>query len=210
MNAFWIAFFFALALSADAFFAGLSYGSSNIRIPAVSVWIISGVGGVILGIFLGLGSVLKPFFSARLSSVVSFLILFLLGVSRLLDGAAKSLIRKHQKLCSHWNFSFFHLRFVLTLYADPEEADVDQSKSLSPKEALALAVSLSLDSVAAGIGAAIGNIEIPAVIFWSVVFNAAAVLSGCSLGARLSSRFPDWFSGISGIILILLAVFRTI
>lgn len=210
MDAFWMAFFFALALSADAFFAGLSYGSSQIRIPAGSVWIISGVGGVILGIFLGFGSALKPFFPARLSSVVSFLILFLLGVSRLLDGATKSLIRKHQKLCSYWNFSFFHLRFVLTLYADPEEADVDQSKSLSPKEAFALAMSLSLDSVAAGIGAAIGNIDIPAVIFWSVVFNAAAILSGRSLGERLSSRLPDWFSGISGIILILLAVFRTI
>lgn len=208
MGAFWEAFFFALALSADAFFAGLSYGGSGIRIPAVSTWILSGAGGIILGVFLAFGSILRPFFPARIAAWVCFLVLFALGMSKILDGAAKSLIRKHRKLCSCWNFSIFHLRFVLTLYADPERADLDCSKSLSPKEAAALALSLSLDSVAAGLGAAIGNIRISAAIILSVILNAAAILAGQRMGERLFSRLPDWFSGISGMILIILAILR--
>ena len=101
-----------------------------------------------------------------------------------------------------------NFRFVLSVYADPENADTDDSRSISPKEALSLATALSLDGAAAGFGAALGQFAKPAAVFFaSLIIGAGAVFGGFFLGnltaARLRSRYhgcPElslsrWHSG---------------
>jgi len=76
-----------------------------------------------------------------------------------LDSFTKAIIRKNTNLNKKIKFSFFNINFILTLYADPEKADVDFSKTLSPKESVALAISLSFDGLAVGFGAVMGNVN---------------------------------------------------
>lgn len=71
----------------------------------------------------------------------------------------------------------FNFRFVLRLYADPEMADQDCSKTISPGEALSLAAALSLDGLAVGFGAALGEVNAWAVILCSLATNMLAVMA---------------------------------
>lgn len=195
----------ASALSLDAFVASFAYGSNQIKIPPASVLVIDLVCSATVGISLLGGSFLRDLIPPQVTAVLCFGLLFLLGLFKLLDSLTKSLIRKYSSLQKELRFRFFNFRFVLSLYADPEMADQDCSKTISPGEAASLAVALSLDGMAAGFGAALGNVNIWAVLLCSFATNALAVLLGCRLGNRLAQKLRFNLSWISGAILLLLA-----
>lgn len=198
----------SLALSFDAFVAAFSYGTCKIKIPPLSVLVISGVCSLLVAISLAMGSLLKEFISTQAASVICFLLLFLLGLFKLLDGIVKSLLQKYGAFSSNLSFSFCNLRFVLSLYANPECADIDHSKTISPKEALSLSIALSLDGFAAGLGAAFGNVNGPAVFICSLLMEALAVLTGAFLGNRAAGLLSFPVSWIGGLLLIIMAFFK--
>lgn len=195
----------ASALSLDAFVASFAYGSKGIRIPFKSVQVVNLICSGITGLALLAGSILKQHIPGWLTVTISFAILFILGVVKLLDSITKSIIRKYNDLNKEIKFSMFNFKFILNLYADPENADIDGSKTLSPTEAASLAVALSLDGITVGLGAAIGNINGPAVFVSSLIVGMAAVLSGSHTGNRVAGKSPFDLSWISGVILITLA-----
>lgn len=199
---------FVTALSTDALIASLAYGSNKIRIPFLSALIIALICTGVLGVSLLIGALLRPYLPIMLLKVVSFLILFLLGVTRLMDNIIKSLINKNSRLSREIKFTLFDLKFILNIYADPKEADIDRSKTLSPKEAFSLAIALSIDSLTAGIGAALGNVNILSVISVSLLFSLLAVKSGEFIGCKICKKLPFQLSWLSGILLICLAAFR--
>lgn len=199
---------FVTALSTDAFIASLAYGSNKIKIPMVSAYVISFLCTVVLGVSLLLGTFLKPYIPSVILHLVSFGILFILGVIKLLDNIIKSIIDKHTVINKQIAFSMLNLNFILNIYANPKEADIDDSKILSPKEALTLAIALSIDSLVAGVGAALANVSILAVLISSLLFSILAVKLGEYLGNKLSDKVPFRLSWLSGIILISLAFIR--
>lgn len=202
------AFCIAAALSADAFVTGFSYGTDRIKIPCLSVLVIDIVCSLMIGITLLIGSYIRPYIPDSLTTAICFVILFLLGMTKLLDGITKALIRKYGAISSNIKFSLGSFRFVLSLYANPECADTDHSKTISPKEAAALAAVLSLDGCAAGFGAALGNVNGPAVFFCSLLTEASALLSGMALGKRAADRLSFPVSWLGGCILLILALFK--
>ena len=204
-------FILASSCSIDAFSASFAYGSKRIRIPFLSNQIINIICSLILGGSLWAGAAVRPYLPGRLAAVIAFAILFIIGITKLLDSVTKTIIRRHNKrknevLNKKMKFSMFNFKFILNLYADPEEADTDSNKIISPFEAAALAISLSLDGIAVGFGAAIGNVNVSAVFLASFITNTAAVMSGCYLGNKLAGKLPFNISWLSGAIFIALAV----
>ncbi|WP_249168687.1 sporulation membrane protein YtaF [Alkaliphilus sp. B6464] len=198
----------ASALSMDAFVSGFAYGSNKIKIPMLSVQIINIICSSILGISLLVGTVLKQYIPSWLTLAICFIILFTLGVVKLLDSVTKSIIRKHNHLDKEIEFSMFNFKFILNLYANPEEADVDASKVISPIEASSLAIALSLDGMAIGFGAALGNINALAVFLCSLVTDAAAIILGCYIGNKIARKLSFNLSWLSGVLLIILAFLK--
>lgn len=196
----------ASTLSVDAFLASFAYGSNKIKIHFLTVLIISFVSSGILGVFLFLGGIVRPYLPPDICSFLCFAVLFLIGMTKILDNLMKSVIRRLGNLSKNIHFSFFHLRFILSVYADPEAADVDQSGNISPMEACSLAVALSLDGMAAGFGAALGDVNGIALFLASFFTNAIAVVLGEAIGIRVASRLRFNISWLSGIVLIFLAV----
>ncbi len=196
----------SLTLSIDSFAVSFSYGSSRIRIPLRSAFVLNGICCAILGISLFFGTLLKPFMPPEAGAVICFAILFLIGLAKLLDNITKTLIRHHSNLTKRIQFSLFNFGFILDIYANPETADADRSKSISPAESCSLAVALSFDGMAVGLGAALGNIHIPILLLSSFVLNGAAILSGVWLGEHLARKMRFDLSWLSGAILIVLAV----
>jgi len=198
----------ALALSVDSFIASFSYGSNKIKIPLLSVGIINLLCSGILGVSLIAGTLIRAYIPDSVTMMVCFFILFILGIIKLLDSFAKTIIRKYNHINHEIKFSMFSFKFILTLYADPIEADVDSSKLISPAEAASLAVALSLDGLAVGFGAAVGNVNGLAVVLSSLVIGTLAIMLGCHTGNKAAHKLPFNLSWLSGALLILLAVMK--
>lgn len=200
----------ASSLSVDAFTAGFAYGSKKIKIPLTSIQIINIVCAMITGLALFGGAMLRNHIPHGLALGLAFSILFFIGSVKLLDSITKEIIRKHSTINKKIKLSAFHFKFILSMYADPEKADTDYSKVISPMEATMLALSLSLDGVAVGFGAALANANGFAVVLWSLLTNAAAVILGCYLGGRVADKLPFNISWLGGAVLIVLAFSKLI
>ena len=211
----WEAVILAVSCSVDAFAASFAYGSKRIRIPFLSNQIINLICGAVLGLSLWIGASAREIIPTGAAKAVSFSVLLILGIAKLLDSVTKSLIRKHSQqkgvdLRKEIRFSMLNFNFVLSLCADPEKADVDENKVISPAEAAALAFSLALDGLAIGFGAGVGDVNVIAAFSASMVTDTAAIALGCLAGQRLSRALPFNLSWISGVILIGLAAMRLI
>ena len=196
----------ASSLSVDAFTAGFAYGSRKIRIPMSSVQIINLVCCVITGLALLVGTGFRAHLPEWLAAYIAFAVLFVIGIVKLLDGIIKSVIRKYTQLDKSIHFSLFSLQFILRLYADPEAADADVSAHISPAEAVTLAISLSLDGMAVGFGAALAGVNPWALLGWSLITNMVAIIWGRKAGHALADRLPFNISWLGGVVLIGLAV----
>ena len=194
------------AISIDAFVASFAYGSNKIKIPFSSVQIINIVCSGVLGISLLIGTIARQYIPEGLTVFISFSVLLVLGLIKLLDGITKSIIRKYSNLNKELNFSLFNFKFILRLYADPEEADVDRSRTISGVEAVSLAIALSLDGLAVGFGAALASVNVIVIILTSLIITPVFILLGCYIGNKIARKVSFNLSWISGVILIVLAV----
>ena len=192
--------FLMAALSLDAFAISMAYGTGKIRIPIKSILIINVIGSVILGASLYLGVAFRNVLPNP--HLFSASILFVLGSIKIFDSTIKRLIRKTQGE-RQMAFSLWDINFILTIYANPKKADADSSRCISPKEAVALAIALALDNVAAGFGA--GLVANPLLLVGISLFtDPIAIFLGCALGVRLAKTGLD-LSWVSGVVLMVLA-----
>lgn len=194
------------ALSLDALIAAFSYGVNKIKIPFRSVIIINLVCSGFLAAAVFAGKALSGVLSPKVSTAVCFTILLVIGLIKLSDSAVKGYIRKHKAIDKSFKFKFLSLKFILKVYADPETADADESKTLSMGEALSLAVALSLDSVTAGLGVGLTDNDYLMTIGLSFLMGAAAVVIGCFIGKKVAQKTSLNISWLSGVVFIGLAV----
>ncbi|WP_027399287.1 sporulation membrane protein YtaF [Anaerovorax odorimutans] len=196
------------ALTTDAFTASFAYGTNKIKIPFLSLMIINIICTSTLMLSLFIGYLIRPFLPSQLTNIICFLILLILGIIKLFDSSIKTYIRRKKGINTKINFSLFQLNFILTIYADPEEADCDFSRSLSPFEAVSLAIALSLDGLAVGFGAALSNINYLEVIVFSLLLGIIAVKLGFFIGNKIAEKLSINLSYLSGIFLILFAFIK--
>ncbi|MCL2501274.1 MAG: sporulation membrane protein YtaF [Defluviitaleaceae bacterium] len=195
----------ALSLSLDAFAAAFAYGCKQIRIPLLSGVVIAVICTGTTGLSFFVGSVLTPYLSGHTASFISFGILFVIGMAKLLDSITKTIIRKYTRINKEIKLSLLNFNFILRVYADPETADHDVSKHISVKEATVLAVSLSLDGFAVGLGAALLGFDGGLVVLFSLMANAFALWSGSFLGNKAAQNLRFNISWLAGVLLIILA-----
>ena len=196
----------ASSLSFDAFTAGFAYGANKTRIPILSAHIINLICGGIIGISLLVGSILRPYFPNWLATAITFAVLFIIGLIKLLDCVTKAIIKKHHNIDKKINVSLLNFNFILYVYANPEAADIDASKHISSAEAALLGLSLSLDGISVGFGAAFTDVNGVAVFLWSLITNLLFLLFGHFLGQKITNKTSFNVSWLSGAVLICLAI----
>lgn len=199
------ALFIAASVSLDAFAAGFAYGAGRTHIPLKSALVINLICSGAAGLSVFAGAILKSFLPGKTAMAFAAGVLFLTGIFKLLDGVTKSLIKKRKGFEKRWNGSFFNLKFMLRLYADPEAADVDFSKSISVPEAVFLSLALSLDGAAAGFGAAFAGIGALALVLCSLFANAAFLSFGHFAGKKIAQHTRLDLAWLGGAALIVLA-----
>ena len=134
--------------------------------------------------------------------------LFIIGALKCFDCLIKRFITKNQNKVNQFNVKLFNINFILTVYADNIKADIDNSKVLSSKEAVLLALTLSLDGLAAGFGYGLAEIHIYELVTLSLASNILAILLGYIAGKTLTKITSMDLSWLGGVILIILAIWK--
>lgn len=208
LRTFFSALLLALASSVDAFAASFSYGTARIQIPRASLLAVSAICALTLAASHLAGGLLAPFLPAELTHSLGVLILAALGLCKLFDSSLKSWIRRRRGKSREFRFSALRLHFILQIYADPEEADADDSRVLSPGEAASLAAALSLDGLAAGFGSGLTGGGAALILALAFAATAASVALGCRLGRCVACRTRRDLSWVGGALLLALAAVR--
>ena len=207
----WLSLFvLAFALSLDGFGVGITYGLRKLKIPLLSIFIISLCSGVVVGISMQAGTLLADFVNPDTASVIGAVILVLMGGWSLMqmimqrddDGPPKDIggnaiapSEGHVPAASGteeekppvFSLELRRIGIVIQILRTPSSADMDASGSISPAEALVLGNALSLDAFGAGLGAALLGFH----PLWTALAIMAFSGSFLALGLKTGLRFAD-------------------
>ncbi len=175
-----------LALSLDTLAAAATLGGREIRLPLSATLILGGGSALALTLSAAVGQQLSDLLPAAAAARLSWLILTGLGLARLLDGLLRGWTGKTDTP-AQLQFHLLRCSFLLQVWRDSAAADVDRSRSISPAEALPLSLALSLDSLAAGVGAAFPLRWLPLTAFLCLVAGCLSVWAGTALGRKAAA-----------------------
>lgn len=179
-------FIFAVSSSIDSLGIGITYGIKNMKISFFSKFILFIISISITYLALFLGNLLSDMLSDFFTTIIGSGILIFMGFYIIYEALK---IKRN-------NFNIFN---------NPISSDFNHSKTIEPKEALFLAIALSLDSFGIGIGGSIGSINLIFFPIFVSIFQLFFLCSGIWLGKNINNlyRLPEniW-SIISGILLI--------
>lgn len=204
------AFFLVLALSLDTFTAGVALGTQKIMVPFRSVLAISLTCSASLWIAISLGGWIGNWISPRTGAVIGCVILVMMGSVRLFDGVIKELLRRCCENKEGMVFYRKNLKIFLQVCVDSAQADFNRSQSLSVPEAISLAAALSVDGLAAGVGAGILDVSHWLIFLIAMLINLFAVHLGCRTGIRFSRKHEQDISWVAGDLLIVLGLIKLI
>lgn len=198
--------FLIMALSFDAFLVSITYGLDNIKVNRSASVIIGFIGTLFLFLSLSFATLLQQLLSEKMALALSAGLLMFLGCSSLFSSLWKSWLGKLKKqpMCVR----FKNIVLLLEIAEDEKNADMDNSNTLSVKEAIMLATALSMDSLASGF--AYGLAMTPTFVLYLVNFIVCVLFvdTGLVIGKKMKGRLRWDLSWLSGAFLILLAFSR--
>ena len=197
---------FLTAVSIDSLTAGLTYGTQRVRIRFAAYFILTCVPAAFITAANRVGSYIFLFLPKSFLPILSFVLLTLIGLSKLSESLIRLLARKHPSLTRNWGCRIKQLHIIFTVYLSPEDANREDLQILSPKEALLLSLALSLDSVLAGMAFTTGPIPPAALFVLAALFNLLLFSVGYGFGHMVLRVLRIDLSWLSGLFLLLLAL----
>lgn len=189
---FYLFILLVIVLSMDAFAAGLSYGVDKVQVPFLSLFIIALLSGSMLTASLLVGNFLLDLIPDGLTKGISFSVLFLLSLYKLYD-AVPQLHPKNTGLTTG-NIS--------------RKVNKEDTAVLSCREAVLLALALSIDNISAGL--CTGTVSLPTIILLmlTTAIHFLSMRFGLFTGHLLSRRSSHSFAWLGAVILMALAFMR--
>ena len=198
--------FFLLAVTLDSLTAGLTYGTRKVRIQPLSYLILICIPALFITAANQLGTLLACLLPPQVLPWISFLLLFLLGISKIIESLIRRLAAKHPSLTRNWGCKIKQINIIFTIYLSPEDANIEDLQILSAKEALLLSLALSLDSILVGMAFTTDAVSWVFLFLLAVLFNLLFFLIGYLAGHVLCHLFHVDLSWLSGLLLLLLAL----
>jgi len=200
---------FAVALSMDGFGAGIAYGIRKIRIPVLSLVVISLTSSTAIGISMAFGHLISRYVSVQNAEFIGSAILIFVGLWILLQTwSANKEKRQDDPIL---NLKIKPLGLVVQILHEPTVADIDRSGNISLKEAVLLGAALAMDALGAGFGAAMtgfGTLLTPVVVG---MVKFILLTTGVFLGRNYAAGWlGDRASALPGWLLIFLGLARVI
>lgn len=201
------ALLFSLALSFDSLATFFGYGLTKIKVSFKAIFIISLLNTLTLAIGITLGYLLSSFITNSLTKYISFALLFLVGLIKLIAEFIKTWLEKKINQSASV-IKIFNFKLLFKVALDPSFADLNDDKLLSLKEALLIGIVLSIDSLGVGLGSGM-NISYPYfLIIFAFLIGLLFSYIGNILGKKFSRKIKINLSWLSGLLLILLAFLK--
>lgn len=197
--------FLAVIVSLDTYLVAVTYCNSGIKIPLLSMSVISLISATVLGISLEFSEIIGRFVPSEICRICGTVIITTIGIMTIFKSIIRSITR-HLSEKGEVSVRSGKYGIVMKLYLDETTADFDNSKTLSVAEASALALASSLDSAATGISSGFYEINPVIAFVFAFIVGFVAIALGNVTGKKLSSLHHD-FSWVGGILLILFAFF---
>lgn len=146
---------FALALNLDSFVSGVAYGARQIKVPLLSLFIISLISSVVICVSMLGGRVLLAFIPAIAARRFGGILLLLIGLwvlyqARRGRSGTETATAQDNSLQKMIKIHIRPLGLVIQILREPARADLDSSGVISPRESLILGVALAMDAFGAG------------------------------------------------------------
>lgn len=201
-------FLLAFAVSLDSFMVGFTYGLRKMKLPLLSITIIGFVSFIVFFMSMMIGDFIASFMSPSIAEMFGGIILIIIGLWIIYQFFKTDNSSNHNDPIM-LNFEIKTLGIVIQILRKPMTADMDRSGTISGLEAFFLGLALSVDSLGAGVGAAM--------LDFTPVFAAVAI--GCTTsiflagGLKSGLLFSYWqwlqrLTFLPGIILILIGIFK--
>ncbi|TKH42843.1 sporulation membrane protein YtaF [Paenibacillus sp. FSL R10-2782] len=217
----------AFALSLDSFGVGVTYGLRKMKIPLLSIVIISVCSGLVIGISMQLGALLSQVLSPVYTTVFGAVILIGIGCHSLYqslhrkedliddpDPVSRNVLEAEKSLEVQEERTVFSLEFrkwglVIRILRSPSAADMDRSGSISATEAIWLGIALSVDAFGAGLGAAMLGFQPLATALAIAFFSGTFLIAGMKTGFCLSAfRFMKALGVLPALLLIMMGILK--
>ena len=212
---------FAAALSLDGMAAGMAYGVRRVKIPLLSLLVISLASATCMGIAMMAGHFIAQVLSPAVAKTLGASLLVLVGLwvikqtwsqgSQTEFGENKDPVKLSEQE-SEADQEIASIRIpimglVVQIIKEPHKADLDNSGVISKGEALLLGIALAMDALGAGVGAAMAGFKplLTPLIVGAVKFTLVSL--GLYLGRHLSaSRLGHRLAVLSGWFLVFIGL----
>ncbi|WP_226000824.1 MntP/YtaF family protein [Paenibacillus sp. BJ-4] len=228
----------AFALSLDSFGVGVTYGLRKMKIPLLSIAIISVCSGLVIGISMQLGALLSRVLSPVYTTVFGAVILICIGCYSLIqalhrkedltdDPVSGSVLNQKkgtegteiaeassngsemQRERTVFSLEFRKWGLVIRILRSPSAADMDSSGSISALEAVWLGIALSVDAFGAGLGAAMLGFQPLSTALAITLFSGTFLIAGMKAGFFLSAfRFMKALGVLPALLLIMMGILK--
>lgn len=182
----------SVSSSIDSLGIGVTYGIKNTKISFFGKIILFVISLITTYFSIFLGNFIQNIFPDFLTKLIGSFILMSMGIYICFEA-----LKKQDVNCNVFN--------------NPISSDFDNSQVIDSREALFLAVALSLDSLCIGIGGSISNINLAFFPLLVSIFQLFFLSFGTFLGVRINKFYmlpQNIWSLISGILLIFIGIFK--
>ncbi|MGL4790232.1 MAG: sporulation membrane protein YtaF [Anaerotignaceae bacterium] len=200
----------ALALSIDAFGAGLSLGVRNISIshPAKIIVFFQSVAITFLALLLG--DTLKNILPSFLADYLGTFLLVTLGIWIIYNSKKKAKPKVSPKIVNKEIKIFIkHFGITIQIAKTPQSCDLDNSATIDTFEAIYLGFALSIDAFGAVTGAGLMGGFTNILPFLTAIIQIALLTLGTKTGKSLKSICSinnSMWSSLSGGLLIIMGI----
>ncbi len=200
--------FFALAVSADGFIAGLAYGIKKIRIPFLSLIVIASASALAVSCSMVLGQGIAAILLPETAKRIGAFLLILMGIFFLTKALCDRLdnlpVSEDEPLVT---LNLKSLGIVIKILKEPVAADMDASGEISQKEAFFLGLALAVDAMGVGIGIAMTGYNILFTALSVGVLKFILVNVGIGLGKIMKNEsIRSIASFVPGLVFLLIGI----
>ncbi|HYF77174.1 MAG TPA: sporulation membrane protein YtaF [Symbiobacteriaceae bacterium] len=211
----------ALALSLDSLTVGLLYGVRGIKLPWTAMAVVSGASGLLLAGAMSGGRMLSELLPAGVAGRLGALLLVGVGL-----WISYQTWRSHKRPGAQppeptpapapggplkvWRLRLGSIGIVIEILREPGAADLDHSGHISLSEACFLGVALALDSVAAGLGAAMAGFSPVGLPLAAAGGSLGLMLLGSRAARLLPFKLEGPWAMLHGVVLVALGLYRMV
>jgi putative sporulation protein YtaF len=196
---------FAFSSNIDNLTVGIAYGIKKTKIQLSGNILIAIITSIGTFLSMTVGRLITSIISVRVANSLGSIILVAIGLWFIFD-----FIRNERKNYNKSiNTESSELLGYKKIMESPEIADVDHSGYIDVKEAVSLALALTINNLGTGVAASITGINIPLAVAATFIFSIVTLEVGGIIGnSAFSKIFGKYTNFVSGVIIVILGVYE--